>query len=209
MTGVDASRAIVAPGDRSARATEILAIATELFARDGYHAVGMRAVALEVGIRTSSLYHHFPSKEAILYEIALEVTKDFVESHIGMLDGPAPIPDRLVALLRAHIVYFWLRRQEFDVALREVNELAPDHYEEVQGHRRRYQRRIRAVIAEGLDAGLFSVADPGVATLALLDMINGIHRWFRPEQGTIEDLAEQYVGLVMSLLRAGGNGRSR
>jgi AcrR family transcriptional regulator len=203
-----AAREAVAPGrDRTARASEILATATELFARDGYHAVGMRAVALEIGIRTSSLYHHFPSKEAILYEIALEVTKDFVESHIGMLDGPVPIPERLSALLRAHVVYFWERRREFDVALREVNELAPGHYEEVQGHRRRYQRRIRDVIAEGVDAGQFSVSDPGVATLALLDMINGIHRWFRPEQGTIEDLAEQYVALAMNLLGAGGKPR--
>ena len=44
----------------------VLDAATALFAEHGYEATGMRAIADAVGIRPASLYHYFPSKEALL-----------------------------------------------------------------------------------------------------------------------------------------------
>ena len=46
--------------------------ATKLFSREGYHAVSIRNIATEVGIKQSSIYNHFGSKEAILNEILAE-----------------------------------------------------------------------------------------------------------------------------------------
>ncbi len=44
----------------------VLEVAVRLFATHGYEATGMRAIAEAVGLRPASLYHYFPSKEAIL-----------------------------------------------------------------------------------------------------------------------------------------------
>ena len=88
------------------RQAKIRRIATELFAKQGYRAVGMRAIADAVGIRTSSLYYHFESKEEILYSIGLDITRDFVEAHLPILDGPEPAAERLAALVRAHVTFF-------------------------------------------------------------------------------------------------------
>jgi AcrR family transcriptional regulator len=41
----------------------------ELFSKKGYEAVSVREIAREVGIRESSIYNHYKSKEAILDEI--------------------------------------------------------------------------------------------------------------------------------------------
>lgn len=187
------------------RADEILRVASELFAAHGYSAVGMRAIAERVGIRTSSLYHHFPSKADILHRIALEVTRDFIEGQLPLLDGPAPAAERLALLIRRHLVYFWQRRLEESVGLRELRQLAPDHYAEVHAWRRRYQDRIADVIGEGVAAGEFAVPDPRIAALALLDMINGVNAWFTADGGlTIEQLADLYSELAVGgLLQAG------
>ena len=47
-------------------AQRILDAAAELFARDGFDGVPMRAVAARAGVRESAIYNHFSGKQAIL-----------------------------------------------------------------------------------------------------------------------------------------------
>src|SRR4051794_1772857 len=56
------------PSSDNARDTrrEILDTALDLFAERGYHGTSVREIATAVGVRESALYHHFPSKEAVL-----------------------------------------------------------------------------------------------------------------------------------------------
>lgn len=48
---------------------KIILIGYELFSDKGYDATGMMDIARAVGIAKSTLYHHFPSKEALLLKI--------------------------------------------------------------------------------------------------------------------------------------------
>lgn len=50
---------------------KILRVSIELFAQRGYTSVTLREIAAVVGIKASSIYNHFESKEAILDEILL------------------------------------------------------------------------------------------------------------------------------------------
>jgi len=47
----------------------ILSTAAEMFARKGLRATTVRGIADAVGVFSGSLYHHFPSKDAILDEV--------------------------------------------------------------------------------------------------------------------------------------------
>jgi len=58
---------------------KIYANAIELFAKNGYHNLGMRDLAKSVGIRASSIYNHYKSKEDILMEIAHELMTELSE----------------------------------------------------------------------------------------------------------------------------------
>jgi AcrR family transcriptional regulator len=59
-------------GKGSARRSQLLAIAAELFATRGYSQTTVRDIADAAGILSGSLYHHFDSKEAMLSEILHE-----------------------------------------------------------------------------------------------------------------------------------------
>ena len=53
--------------------SEILDAALDLFALSGYFGTSMRQIARAVGVRESALYHHFPSKDAILEDLLGEL----------------------------------------------------------------------------------------------------------------------------------------
>ena len=44
-------------------------MALDIFSKKGYYSVSLREIAEEVGIKKSSIYSHYPSKEAILMDI--------------------------------------------------------------------------------------------------------------------------------------------
>ncbi len=54
-----------------AKRDDILATATRLFGEHGYHAVGVDRIRDEAEVSKMTLYHHFPSKEALV-EAVLE-----------------------------------------------------------------------------------------------------------------------------------------
>jgi len=65
-----------AAGETSSKA-RLLAVATELFAEQGYRAVSIRTIARGAGVMLSSLYHHFGDKKALYVEAHL---REFQES---------------------------------------------------------------------------------------------------------------------------------
>jgi AcrR family transcriptional regulator len=197
------------PDARTPRQDEIVRVATRLFARDGYRAVGMRTIADAVGIRTSSLYHHFPSKQDLLYAISLDVTRDFIRAHAGVLTSDAPAAERLAAFVRGHVTYFAAHRLEQAVGRRELRELSAEHVAEVLSYQRTYQQRVERFFHEAVDSGEFRVADPSVAALAVLDMVNGIGGWYREgDRLSIDAIADLYVAMALGLVghRAAGPG---
>ena len=55
----------------------IFDVALDLFSKKGYDSVSLREIAEEVGIKKSSIYSHYPSKEAILMDIFEYLTNLF------------------------------------------------------------------------------------------------------------------------------------
>lgn len=200
------------PSDEAAgggRRREIATAAARLFYEEGYDAVGMRAVARAVGIQGASLYHHFSSKAMLLDDIVADVSTNFIETRLpDLLAGHGPVPDRLRALLRDHIAYFWEHRVELAVGLRELNRLPPDRARTVQAARRRYQRALADVIARGVADGTLVTDDPFLAATATLAVVNGINDWFDPAgRLTLHKVAAATADMVVDdLLGAGRAG---
>ena len=182
------------------RREEIVRAAARTFARDGYAAVGMRDVAEAVGIRGASLYHHFPSKEEILYAICLTVTREPNELNLPLLDAPGTPSQRMAALVRAHVEHRGGRH--------ELASLTPQHRAVVDDHRRYYQRRVRDVVAAGERTGEFGVPDARLAAFAICDALNGISNWFHDDgELDLEAVVVGYVDLLVGrLLGAPGTG---
>src|SRR3712207_6662528 len=84
----------------------------------------------------------------------------------------------------------------FRSGLRELAALSPEHRAVITDHRRYYQRRVRDVVAAGVRAGQFAVDSPGRAAVAVLDMVNGISWWLRPDTD-VDELVETYLRFAL------------
>jgi len=189
--------------NRSDRANEILAHAARLFFERGYNSVGMRSIGSAAGVRGASLYHHFRSKEEMLYRIVLEVTQDYIDDHLPLLDDTRNHAGCLSRLIHRHINYFWEHRYGMSVGLREMHNLTNEHFADVQVHRLRYQRRIQEFIAAGVRSGEFGCGDPDLVGIAILDMVNGVNDWFDPSgRLDIDQVATRYENLVLKMIGA-------
>ncbi len=86
--------------DREQYRKQLLAESFELFAEIGYGRITMRQLAQKLGISTGTLYHYFPSKEAMFLQLVEElVQRDITNFLIQAESVPADIRSRVSAIL--------------------------------------------------------------------------------------------------------------
>src|SRR3990170_6707274 len=181
----------------------ILEAAAGLFRREGFNGASMQDLAAVVGITKSTVYHHFPSKQALLSEI-LEHTVDRVTPALeAIAEADLPAAARLRQAVARHIVE--LIRDQDNVAcfIEEGRFLAPEHRQSHIAKRDRYEQHFRRIVADGIRAGEFQQLDVRLASQAVLGMCNSMAAWYRPDGGFEPDeIAEQFGELAVRALSA-------
>ena len=184
------------------RADEIVDIAARLFYERGYQGVSTRALARAAGIQGGSLYHHFASKEEILYRIVQYGSAEFFAGLVPHLEmAGMPYRERLELFVRAYITDAQARRYAIAVLFRDMSHLSPDHFVELQAVRRRFQQAVQRFLADGVAAGEFAVPDTKLAGIAILDLLKGVDAWIR-EPGRLgrRQVADTYAVLINQLM---------
>jgi AcrR family transcriptional regulator len=92
-------------GQRTPRQRELITAAADLFAKHGYHQVGINDISGALGLTGPAFYRHYPSKEAVL----VAILDDAITAHLEEVgDLARSIADPLEALeaIIAHHVAF-------------------------------------------------------------------------------------------------------
>jgi len=184
---------------------EILRTAARLFQQRGYDATSMNDVATALKLSKGGLYHHFQSKDEILFEImnhAMEITEERV---LAPVRGIADPEERLRALIRLHIeVVLSPRDREITVMLHENHPLPPTQRKRINARKKEYVHFVEDLIAQvqkesqrGHSGNSNASVSPRAAAFALLGMINWIYQWYKPE-GYLQsqNLVPQFTNLV-------------
>ena len=182
---------------------EILRTAARLFQQRGYDATSMNDVAAALKLSKGGLYHHFQSKDEILFEImdhAMEITQERV---IAPVRGIADPEERLRALIRLHIeVVLSPRDREITVMLHENHPLPPALRKRINVRKKEYVHFLEQLMADvqnkvrPANAGRAKVS-PRAAAFALLGMINWIYQWYKPEGDLqAQNLIPQFTELI-------------
>jgi AcrR family transcriptional regulator len=159
----------------------IIAVALQLFARDGYRATTMADIGSELGIRGPSLYKHVRAKQDLLGEIMIDTMRSLITAQQAALDAGGDFSVRLRRLVEAHVRYHASHREHAFVGNREISNLQQPYEREVLNLRDEYEHRLRDLIESGCAANEFTVAHPRLISYAILDMGIGVAAWFRPD----------------------------
>lgn len=172
-------RAAAVQQQLQARRARMCRTAAQLFRDRGYDATSVSDVARALGMTKAGLYHHFESKEALLFEImmyGLERVRDEVIVPVRTVRDPE---ERLRQLIVRHARIATRGQGAIAHLGDEIRALPSSGRRQIERRMRIYFDLIRDTLVELKAAGRLRDVDPTVATFGLLGMILWLPRWFR------------------------------
>jgi TetR/AcrR family transcriptional regulator, cholesterol catabolism regulator len=184
---------------RTPRKEEILEVAAALFAEHGFDAVSLADIAGAVGLSKATLYHYFSRKEEILGTIVVTTIRDlnaFIDQAIARVTTPEA---RLIAFLEAQADFFEQHQTWFQVLVTRFSNLTePKLRDQAVEWRVNYENTIKAIIRDGVNAGVFHTDRPNAVVRAVLASVYWLARWYRPNgPQRARDIAREYADVVL------------
>ncbi|MDI3329373.1 MAG: TetR/AcrR family transcriptional regulator [Micrococcus sp.] len=120
------------------RRAALIRSAAHLFAERGFTAVSTGEIGEAVGMSGPALYKHFPSKDALLAEILLDVSERLLAGGREILAPQDPPADTLERLIRFHLDFATSDPDVIRLQDRELPALAPEDNRRVRRLQREY-----------------------------------------------------------------------
>lgn len=176
-------------------------VAVRLFAQKGFEATGIRDIADQAGVKTSALYYYMDSKEDLLVDIMDSILRKLIAAAEESLVGAVSPPSKLVALVRAHVGLHAYEKLSALVGDGELRALSDAKRKQVVQLRDEYESLWSRALKDGYQEGVFKFENSTITRLALLEMCNGVARWYS-EAGTlaVADVADTFAELALSLV---------
>ena len=179
---------------------DIVAAAAKVFRTKGYHAATVRDIADEVGILKGSLYHHFESKEALLYLVVKEPIAQLQETTAAIAGAQLPPTEKLRQAILAHLEAFDRHYPHLFVYLREREAVKRRFREMIGFSPKEYERCWQRILREGVEQGEFRPdLDIQVTSYGLLGMLNWLYKWYDPQgRLSVQQVAGEFTRLALA-----------
>lgn len=185
---------------KSARRTELLGLAANLFAERGLRATTVRDIADAAGILSGSLYHHFDSKEAMVDEILRGFLDDLFGRYREIVAAGIPARDTLEALVIASYESFDQFHAAVAIYQAEAKRLSgTPRFDYIAKYNSEFRELWHQVLTNGVADGSFRPEmDIELAYRFLRDTVWVSVRWYQPGgRITVDNLAKQYLTIVL------------
>lgn len=176
----------------------ILDAAAQLFRERGFARSTVRELAEEVGILSGSLFHHFKSKDEILFAVMEEVIIDMDATLAEALAVAEGSEARIRALIHNQLAFTHGPRADATAVLvHEWNALSPEGQAELLARRRCYFERWHTVFLQAREEGLVQV-EPTVLQQLLHGAVVWTAYWYDPSgEMELDELEEAALSLVL------------
>jgi len=168
----------------------------------GYHGTSVRDIADRAGMSSAALYHHFSSKQDLLFRITDRGIDALVrQTEDALRASPDDPAERLRAIVRVHVLTHAENQQGSFIGNSEIRSLEPANRAVVIAKRDRQKRIFDQVVLDGIGTGVFTTPYPKEATLALVTMCTAVAQWYRPN-GPLrpDEIADRYAELGLAML---------
>ncbi|GAB2462415.1 TetR/AcrR family transcriptional regulator [Jatrophihabitans fulvus] len=177
----------------------VLAAAVDLFAERGYDGTSVAQVVERAGVAKGGFYHHFVSKEALLYEVYGDLITAQLERLSRILAQKQDPATTLRLIIEDLMVTTATSARPALVFWRELHSLGDERTEQYRRQRRRYHDAVRKLVRDGQASGAFgSVASPDMIANTVFGVVNELPIWYRPNgRKRPAQLAQELADLVL------------
>lgn len=193
---------------------QILNAAAQLFGERGYEGTNLRLLAKRIGISAPSIYHHFESKEALLFAVLDNEQRNFliaIQRAVDSEKADDPLA-KLRSLVRAHVGYRVTNKaagllydRTFKGAYPLRHALTSTQIDALVAVNQAYNDSLRAILSEGQRRRLFNVEDIPVTGFAIVAICEDVASWYMPSgRLSLDELSVILVGLVERIVGFSG-----
>lgn len=171
-------------------------VALSLFVEQGYQAVSLRQLASAVGMQAGSLYNHFESKQALLYDLIESYESELLHA-LPKLKLQETDPLKALGLFVRSYLHFTLRQgQRSWLARMEFRCLEPAQQLSIQRLRAACAQRLAAILKQGIQHQVFKPVVVDTLVSCLVSLLNDTANWFGPHlsMATAVELNMKMIG---------------
>ncbi|MCX4574356.1 TetR/AcrR family transcriptional regulator [Streptomyces sp. NBC_01571] len=182
------------------RRRELLGLAAEVFAEQGYNATTVRRIADQAGMLAGSLYYHFDSKESMLEEILRTFLDELWDGYDTVLAAELGPRETLEALVTESFREIDRHRAAVAIYQKESRHLAAQQrFAFLAESQRNFEKAWLTTLERGVTAEAFrSDLDIRLTYRFVRDTVWVAASWYRPGgQHSPEEIARQYLSMVL------------
>jgi AcrR family transcriptional regulator len=179
--------------DQKAARSRILAAAAQVFARKGYGAAGIRAIAKEADVNISMISYYFGGKEGVLKEIIRQAFTRYMAMLDACLDPDKSLDENIRRVAHGLIRFFRERTEEAIVAFDIMPLTIPESFDLIVGYKLKIIEKLGTVFAKegfGMDDPASLGLVTGTMPMLVLTHFQGL--FAMQESAKFDDLREQY-----------------
>lgn len=179
----------------------ILQVAARLFFERGYLQTSVDAIAERLGATKPFVYYHFQSKSDILVEICEHSTRSVLAAAENAMSAKGSAWLRLEQFLREFTNVVLQEHQLVAIYFREEISLPLEAAERINQMRKSVDRRLSALLSEGIESGEFELEDPRIGALVIAGMSSYAFAWYR-DRGRLDqqEVANRIVHMALKLV---------
>ena len=193
---------------------KIAKTALPLFARHGYHATPVRAIADAAGLSVGSIFNYYPEKDDILREI-LEGSQAETEQavtkarqQLEAADTNANPVDLFSGVYRSFVASIDAVRRFTLLAYQETKTLTPEKRTLLLDRDRRIVELLKQAAEPAISAGIFSAAGLDLKLQCLVSLAHAwaLRRWALPQYATVDQYVADLEAVAVAIMAAQPNG---
>jgi len=175
--------------------------AAKLFARDGFAGASVSELAALCKVSKSLIYHYYPSKEAILFDVMTAHIEDLLAITLVAANKNQPPDEELRSITRALLRRYVGAADKQKVLLYELASLPGKQREEIVAKQRKIIATVETTLARTRPSFKRDPARLRAKVMLFFGMLNWTHTWFK-SRGRIsrDELAEMAADTILKSL---------
>lgn len=160
----------------------------------------MDLIAEEVGLNKGTLYHYYPSKSAILFELL----SDQIDATLELLEKvptTGTVTEQMREFVRLQIDHVSITHDELVVFFQEIpwieKLLPPEQAADLRRRIDRYERFAKQLLSAGVRSGEFRNLNPGMVMYSIIGIFAYVPSWFHSStakaKATLIDEVTEFV----------------